>query len=136
MRAFISPTVAHFTAVLLTASVPAIPSQTWATSALLLALGGVAGGTYPARLWVHLFIRHTFAVDVIDRLLYALIPMVGYLLVLGSAVLLFQRSQWSLEALALALITLLLAGIRNAWDMTMWIVIRVPVAPAEKSSAS
>jgi hypothetical protein len=30
----------------------------------------------------------------------------------------------------------LLAGIRNAWDMTMWIVIRVPVTPAEKSSAS
>jgi hypothetical protein len=28
------------------------------------------------------------------------------------------------------------AGIRNAWDMTMWIVIRVPVAPVEKNSAS
>jgi hypothetical protein len=85
---------------------------------------------------VQLFIHHTFAVDVIDRLFYALIPIVGYLLVVGSAVLLFERSQWSLEALALALLTLLLAGIRNAWDMTMWIVIRVPVTPAEKSSAS
>jgi hypothetical protein len=29
--------------------------------------------------------------------------------------------------LAAALITLLLAGIRNAWDMTIWIVIRTPV---------
>ena len=72
----------------------------------------------------------------IDRLFYALIPIVGYLLVVGSAVLLFERSQWGLEALALALLTLLLAGIRNAWDMTMWIVIRVPVAPVEKNSAS
>jgi hypothetical protein len=136
MRAFISPTVVHFTAVLLICIGAAIPSQTWATSALLLALGGVAGVIYSARLWVHLFIHHTFVVDVIDRLFYALIPIVGYLLVVGSAVLLFERSQWGLEALALALLTLLLAGIRNAWDMTMWIVIRVPVAPVEKNSAS
>jgi len=28
------------------------------------------------------------------------------------------------------MITLLLAGIRNAWDMTLWIVIRVPVSEA------
>ena len=33
-----------------------------------------------------------------------------------------------LDLLAAALITLLLAGIRNAWDMTIWIVIRTPVS--------
>src|SRR5258708_3556504 len=136
MRAFISPTVVHFTAVLLICIGAAIPSQTWATSALLLALGGVAGVIYSARLWVQLFIHHTFAVDVIDRLFYALIPIVGYLLVVGSAVLLFERSQWSLEALALALLTLLLAGLPNASHMTVWIRIPVPQTPPYQNPTS
>jgi hypothetical protein len=69
-------------------------------------------------------------------LFYALIPVAGYLLVAGAAFLLLERSQWSLEVLAAALVTLLYAGIRNAWDMTMWIVIRVPVAEAPKENAS
>jgi hypothetical protein len=40
---------------------------------------------------------------------------------------LFKESAAGLDLLAAALITLLLAGIRNAWDMTIWIVIRTPV---------
>jgi hypothetical protein len=138
MRAFISPTVAHFTAVLFICIAAAIPSQTWLTLGVLLIVGGAAGMIQSARVLVQLFVRHSFAVDIIDRLFYALIPIIGYLLVLGSAILLLERSQWSLEALALALITLLVAGIRNAWDMTMWIVIRVPISvpETEKGSAS
>jgi len=52
--------------------------------------------------------------------------------VLGSALLLLERSRWSLEGLAAALVTLLLAALRNAWDMTLWIVIRVPVTQVEE----
>ena len=35
-----------------------------------------------------------------------------------------------LDLLAAAQITLLLAGIRNAWDMMLWIVIRAPTPNA------
>ena len=136
MRAFISPTVVHFGAVLFICMAVTVPSQTWVTLAVLLILGGAAGTLYAARVWVQIFVRRSFAVDVIDRLFYALIPVAGYLLVAGAAFLLLERSQWSLEVLSAALITLLYAGIRNAWDMTMWIVIRVPVADAPKDNAS
>jgi len=136
MRAFISPTVVHFGAVLFICMAATVPSQTWVTLAVLLILGGAAGTLYAARVWVQIFVRRSFAVDVIDRLFYALIPVAGYLLVAGAAFLLLERSQWSLEVLSAALITLLYAGIRNAWDMTMWIVIRVPVAEAPKDNAS
>ena len=136
MRAFISPTVVHFGAVLFICMAVTVPSQTWVTLAVLLILGGAAGTLYAARVWVQIFVRRSFAVDVIDRLFYALIPVAGYLLVAGAAFLLLERSQWSLEVLSAALITLLYAGIRNAWDMTMWIVIRVPVAEAPKENAS
>jgi hypothetical protein len=136
MRAFISPTVVHFSAVLFICMAAAIPSQTWLISGVLLFLAGGAGVIYSARVWVQLFLRHSFTVDVVDRLFYALFPVIGYLLVIGSAVLLLEQSRWSLETLAAALITLLFAGIRNAWDMTMWIVIRLPVSAAEKDGSS
>jgi hypothetical protein len=136
MRAFISPTVVHFSAALFICMAATIPSQTWLTSGVALLFGGGAGVIYSARVWVQLFVRRSFTVDVVDRLFYALFPVVGYLLVMASAVLVLERSPWSLDALAAALITLLFAGIRNAWDMTMWIVIRVPVAAVGKEDQS
>ena len=92
-----------------------------------MAATGIAGIIYSARVWVQLFVRRRFDVDVIDRVFYALIPVLGYLMVLVCAFLLLRERASSLDVLAAALITLLLAGIRNAWDMTIWIVIRTPV---------
>ena len=126
-RAFLSPTVVHFSAVLFICILAAIPSQTWRTLAALLAASGLSGIAYSARVWVQLFVRRRFDVDVIDRVFYALIPVLGYLLILVCVFLLFKESAASVDFLAAALITLLLAGIRNAWDMTIWIVIRTPV---------
>ena len=114
MKAFISPTVVHFTAVLVVAIVSLIPSHDWPAFAGLLALVGIPGAVYSANLWRQLFIGRSFNIDIVDRLFYALIPVLGYLLLL----------------LAAAQITLLLAGIRNAWDMMLWIVIRAPTPSA------
>jgi hypothetical protein len=136
MRAFISPTVVHFTAVLLICIAAMIPSKDRLPVTLLLLLGGAAGAIYSARVGYQLFIRRRFEVDVIDRLFYALVPVLGYGFVLASSLLLLEASEWGLEALAAAVVTLLLAGIRNAWDMTLWIVIRVPVSESRKDGSS
>jgi hypothetical protein len=137
VKAFISPTVVHFSEVLFVCILAAIPSETWLTLAALLAIGGAAGLIYSARVWVQLFVRRSFDVDVVDRMFYALIPVAGYVLAFAAAVALVMQSIWSLELLAAALITLLLAGIRNAWDMTIWIVIRTPVPdPGRQPPAS
>src|SRR6516164_8692000 len=120
MRAFLSPTVVHFSAALFICILAAIPSQTWQTLAALLAACSLAGIAYSARVWMQLFVRRRFDVDVIDRVFYAFI-LVGVFL-------LFKESAMGLDLLAAALITLLLAGVRNAWDMTIWIVIRTPVS--------
>ena len=128
MRAFLSPTVVHFSAALFICILAAIPSQTWQTLAALLAACSLAGIAYSARVWMQLFVRRRFDVDVIDRVFYALIPVLGYLLILVGVFLLLKESAVGLDLLAAALITLLLAVIRNAWDMTIWIVIRTPVS--------
>lgn len=126
MQAFISPTVVHFTSVLVLALLALVPTHEWLTLAGLLALVGVAGGVYSANLWMQLFVRRRFDVDIVDRLFYAALPSLGYLLLLLAAFFLLRQSEAGLDLLAAAQITLLLAGIRNAWDMMMWIVIRVP----------
>jgi hypothetical protein len=58
------------------------------------------------------------------RLWYALLPIVGYLTVIGAGASLVRRLEANLTALAIALILLLLICIKNAWDMTVWIIDR------------
>ena len=82
-----------------------------------------------------LFVEERFKVDVWDRMFYALIPVLGYLLVVTAGAMLFMRITWGAEVLAAGLLTLLLAGIRNAWDMMLWIVIRTPANPTDKTPA-
>ena len=52
--------------------------------------------------------------------------LVGYMLALLSAVLLPMQSAESPNLIASAVLILLLAAIRNAWDMMVWIVIKTP----------
>ena len=128
MQAFISPTVVHFTSVLIVALFAVVPTHEWLTLAGMLALVGIAGGVYSTNLWIQLFVRRRFNVDIVDRLFYAAIPLLGYALLLLAAFFLLRHSEAGLDLLAAAQITLILAGIRNAWDMMIWIVIRVPTS--------
>jgi hypothetical protein len=73
---------------------------------------------------VDIVIRHKFNVDFTDRLFYAQLPVLGYLLALLSAGLPFMQSAASAKLIAAALLTLLFAAIRNAWDMMLWLVIK------------
>ena len=47
-------------------------------------------------------------------------------LALIAAVLLCMRAAVSTDLIAAAVLTLLFAAIRNAWDMMVWIVIKTP----------
>lgn len=126
LRAFISPTVVHFSAALFICLLMTMPSHAVVPLAAALVLGGLAGLAYSGRVGLALFVRRRFHVDFVDRLFYALVPVAGYLLVLAAAGLLLARIAFALVVLAAALTVLLLAGMRNAWDMTIWIVIRSP----------
>ena len=126
LQAFISPTVVNFAAVLFVCIGVMIPSQTWLSLGVMLAGGGVAGLVYAGRVWVQMFVRRSFQVDMVDRMFYATVPVLGYLLVLASGILLLLRIRWSSEVAAAALVVLMFAGVRNAWDMTTWIMMRTP----------
>ena len=99
-----------------------IPTQTRTMRLLLAGCGGVAGLIYSGRIGVRIFGRFGSRIDLPDRVFYALIPVLGYLAATVSAAALLMP--WAPDLMALALIALLVAGIRNAWDMTVWIVTR------------
>jgi hypothetical protein len=126
MAAFITPTVMHFAATLFACLLVTIPTHSWHTLGALLGAGALAGSIYCGRLVVQVIINHRFNVDRIDRLFYVLLPAGGYLLGLIAAVLLVMQAAVSADLIAAAVLTLLFAAIRNAWDMMVWIVIKTP----------
>ena len=126
VAAFITPTVVHFASVLFTCLLITIPTQSWHTLGGLLGAGGLVGAIYCGRIVVQMIIRHRFNVDLSDRLFYSLLPLLGYVLALMSAVLLLMQSTVTANLIAAAVLILLLAAIRNAWDMMVWIVIKTP----------
>jgi hypothetical protein len=127
VTAFITPTVMHFASVLFACLIATMPSHSWYTLGGLLGAGALAGSVYSGGVAVQMVIRNRYKVDLEDRLFYALLPLAGYVLALVAAVLLFTHAAAvSADLIAAAVLTLLLAAIRNAWDMMVWIVIKAP----------
>ncbi len=125
MRSSLSPTVLHFSAILVISLLATIPTETWASLGALLCFMGATGAAYS--IWnSRRMTRHgiTASIDLIVRLWYARLPILIYLLVVAAGTSLILRIDAALNALAIALILLLLAGIRNAWDMSVWIIQR------------
>ena len=125
LQAFFSPTVVHFATVLIACVVVLAPLAATHLAALLLVIGGIGLG-YASFVWIRMGRgRFTATIDLADRFWYALSPVAGHLLLVTAALmLLVLRDAHGLEALAVAVLLLLLAGIRNAWDITAWAVTR------------
>lgn len=126
MTTFITPTVVHFAAVLFVSLLVIVPTHTWHTLGVLLAILGLAGLIYSGRLLLWLTVQHRYNIDWEDRAFYACVPLLGYVLLLISAALLFMQSALGPDVVAGAIFTLLVASLRNAWDMTVWMVIKTP----------
>jgi hypothetical protein len=121
MRGFITPTVVHLGSVLVGSAVLAVPTLTPLSLALLLGAGGLAGAVYSVivalRIW-HL------GLGLDDRLFYALLPIAIYVAMAVAAVMVFWRVTETFEILAVALVVLLIVGMRNAWDMANFMITR------------
>jgi len=64
------------------------------------------------------------SIDLEDRIWYTVIPAVAYFVLAMAGVALGIETEAACVFLAIGVCLLLLAGIRNAWDMTTWIVLR------------
>lgn len=125
LRAFLSPSLVHLVCVLAASLIILAPLRR--TAALGVLVGGTGGGgiVYAAWVWRGM-LRHGLVakIETDDRLWYAALPPVGYLLMAGAGLAFACGQNAGCFLLAASIAVLLLAAIRNAWDMTVWMVIR------------
>jgi len=125
LRTFISPSVVHFSCVLAACVTAVAPCRSWLPAGLLIVADGLFGVVYSGLVWRNM-VRHGLnaAIDLEDRMWYAIVPAVGHAAVAVAGLTLLLQSDTGCGLLALATGLLLLAGIRNAWDITTWTVLR------------
>jgi len=116
-RVYMSPVVLHFTSVLFASLVVLIPSHAYLAPALLIGGNGVVGVTASAFIFKRV-LKHDGA-DWIDSIAYGAAPLVAYAAMLAAAVLLMRKSGMAGDVLAFGVVLLLIANIRNAWDLTL-----------------
>ena len=125
LRVFLSATVVHFSSILVISLCVMAPLRSVLAYGLLFVVGGLFGVVY-----CFLVIRDTVrdglskSIELEDRAWYAALPVVGYLLMTGAGIFVAMGFESGAMVLALAIGLLLVADIRNAWDITVWIVTR------------
>jgi hypothetical protein len=124
-RMFLSASVVHFGSVLGMCLLVLAPFRGWSDFGGLVVVGGLFGLAYSGLTWADA-VRDGLArkIDLEDRSWYALGPVIGYLIEVASGAALMLRFRFGCPALAVAMGTLLLVSIHNAWDITIWTVTR------------
>jgi len=124
MRTFLTPTIIHFCAVLFFSLSFTIPSLTSSTLGGLWGSASLLGAAYSCGVWVRIRRRYGSVTSFVEQLWYAPIPIVGYLILAAASFVLLMCSSILPDWIASAVSVLLLAGIRNAWAMTLWIAVQ------------
>jgi hypothetical protein len=122
-RTFMSPVVVHFTSVFFLSAIALFPSHQARFFAALIAITALVGGTISTYITIQV-VRTDMTNYMEDYLAYGLLPDLGYLALLATAVSIYLEKDFGLDALAGALLLLTIVNIRNAWDLTLTMVLR------------
>jgi len=128
LRMFLSASVVQFGSTLAACLTVLAPLRRWELTGGMIFACGVFGLTYSVMAWrdtVHDGISTKIALE--DRIWYAVLPAVGYLLETGAGITLVMRLGVGCATLPVAMGTLLLVAVHNAWDITVWSVMRPKV---------
>lgn len=124
-RMFLSASVIHFSSLLIACLIVLTPVQTWVSLGVMIVACGIFGLVYYGLAWRDT-VRDGLSkrIDWDDRIWYAVLPVICYLFETASGVALALRWSQGCMALALSLGLLLIIGIHNAWDITLWSITR------------
>lgn len=125
LRVFLSASVVHFSVILAACLIVLAPVGNWIAFGVMILGCGMFGLAYCGLSWRDMLRDGMFAsIDLEDRIWYIAMPIVGYLAVAASGIMLLSRLMVGSTALALSTGTLLAVGIHNAWDITVWSMTR------------
>jgi hypothetical protein len=120
INTFLTSTVANLSATLFGAALTMVPALDWVWLGGIIGVVGIGGLVFSLRAMLG-FNQHS-GTDHSDWFWYAIFPVIGYALLLAATVTALRGMPVSLGLLAAALGFLLVAGIRNAWDMIVFLV--------------
>jgi hypothetical protein len=114
--AFSTPSVVHFTVVLLLSAIISAPWQTIGPVAVVLGLIGIGGIAYSLFVTWRLRSQTAYKPVFEDWLFYALLPLAAYGMLAGSALEARSDIRAAMFLVGAAALVLLFVGIHNAWD--------------------
>jgi hypothetical protein len=125
VRIFLSATVVHFSSVLVLALILLAPIENWIVLGAMVLACGLLGVAYYGLVWRDAKRDGLLAVvDLEDRVWYGMLPVAAYLSEAVSGYMLASGQAAGCAVLAVALAFLLVVGIHNAWDITVWSLTR------------
>lgn len=122
IRAFLTPTLLNFSAVLFQALIVEIPWPSNPPLGVILILAGLAGLAY--RINTKRFKQGLDFIQVktFDWIPYDGAPMLAYACLIAGGIGLLAEGAFAPFAVAVSSLLLLAAGIYGAWDLTLWMV--------------
>jgi hypothetical protein len=118
---YMGPIVFHMAAVLVLSAFADAPLPR-SVQGVAFGAAALVGLAYCGRVVMALGVRRTLTpAHWTDVWCYGLLPMAAYVPLGAAAAATWRAPQWAAASLALALVSLLLLGIRNAWDLVTWI---------------
>lgn len=124
LAAFSTPTVVHLAAAFFVSAIVSAPWPAPMNAGVVLGLAGLAGIVYVARAIQRMLgMRARYEPDLEDWLWFAVLPLVSYVAIATTALLLMIFPQKALFALGGAVLLLIFIGIHNAWDLVTFVAI-------------
>jgi hypothetical protein len=121
IRAFGTPTIVHFCAVLLISALVSAPWHAPSSLALSLGASGVAGVAYMMMVVRQARRQTSYRPDLEDWLWHGVFPLVAYATLLAAAIVFSRRAVSALFVIGAVVVLLLFVGIHNAWDAVTYI---------------
>jgi hypothetical protein len=136
LRAYVTPTIVHFTGVLGLAAFVSMPHQHLLTLSLGFGAGGLAGLSYTALIARGISSQRGYEPVWEDWIWHVIAPCVSYGCLTGAAFTIWHWPRLSLYPVALAALLVLIAGIHNSWDIAVWMTTKAQEGGAGTDSAS
>ena len=131
--AFSTPSVVHFSVVLLMSATTVAPWQGVTGVLVFWGVVGVGGIVYTLVVLMRLRNQTAYKPVFEDWLFHFILPWVAYALLLGAALIVSPSARTALFIAGAAAMVLLFVGIHNAWDTaTYHVLVRRPASRKEK----
>jgi hypothetical protein len=134
--AFGTPTVVHFSAVLLIAAILSAPWQEVASAGLALGACGVGGVIYAALTIRRARRQRGYRPVLEDWIWHAALPSAAYATLLIAATVIVRHTAGALFVIGAMAMLLLFVGIHNAWDTVTYITVDRMNAVVEERDAA